>query len=128
MTLVLLFIRVWKIMVLWMSRRFQLGVGHFNIMLLSVWILLPSFKFFFFFFFGTEVHFLYLTKSCPTLCDPRNCSIRLPCPSLSPGICSNSCPFSQWCHPTILSSVAPSPPALNLSQHQSLFPWVSSLH
>ena len=49
MTLVLLFIRVWKIMVLWMSRRFQLGVGHFNIMLLSVWILLPSFKFFFFF-------------------------------------------------------------------------------
>ena len=49
MTLVLLFIRVCKIMVLWMSRRFPLGVGHFNIMLLSVWILLPSFKFFFFF-------------------------------------------------------------------------------
>ena len=32
---------------------------------------------------------------------------RFPCPSLSPGICSNSCPLSQWCHPTILSSVAP---------------------
>ena len=32
---------------------------------------------------------------------------RLPCPSLSPGVCSNSCPWSQWCHPTILSSVAP---------------------
>ena len=29
---------------------------------------------------------------------------RLPCPSLSPGVCSNSCPLSQWCHPTILSS------------------------
>ena len=29
---------------------------------------------------------------------------RLLCPSLSPGICSNSCPLSQWCHPTILSS------------------------
>ena len=27
---------------------------------------------------------------------------RLPCPSLSPGVCSNSCPLSQWCHPTIL--------------------------
>ena len=26
---------------------------------------------------------------------------------LSPGICSNSCPLSQWCHPTLLSSVAP---------------------
>ena len=31
---------------------------------------------------------------------------RLPCPSLSPGVCSNSCPLSQWCHPTISSSVA----------------------
>ena len=27
---------------------------------------------------------------------------RLPCPSPSPGACSNSCPLSQWCHPTIL--------------------------
>ena len=32
---------------------------------------------------------------------------KLPCPSLSPKVCSNSCPFSQWCHPTISSSVAP---------------------
>ena len=32
---------------------------------------------------------------------------RLPCPSLSPGVWSNSCPLSQWCHPTILSSDAP---------------------
>ena len=30
---------------------------------------------------------------------------RLPCPSPSPGACSNSCPLSQWCHPTISSSV-----------------------
>ena len=32
---------------------------------------------------------------------------RLPCPSLSPIVCSNSCPLSQWCPPTISSSVAP---------------------
>ena len=32
---------------------------------------------------------------------------RLPCPSLSPWVCSNSCPLSQWCHPTLLSSVVP---------------------
>ena len=32
---------------------------------------------------------------------------RLPCPSPSPGACSNSCPLSQWCHPTISSSVIP---------------------
>ena len=31
----------------------------------------------------------------------------LPCPSLSPGVCSNSCPLSQWCHPTISYSVIP---------------------
>ena len=30
---------------------------------------------------------------------------RLPCPLPTPGACSNSCPSSQWCHPTISSSV-----------------------
>ena len=32
---------------------------------------------------------------------------RLSCPSPSPGVCSNSCLLSQWCHPTISSSVTP---------------------
>ena len=32
---------------------------------------------------------------------------RFPCPSLSPGVCSNLYPLSQWCHPTISSSVSP---------------------
>ena len=32
---------------------------------------------------------------------------RLPCPSPTPRACSNSCPSSQWCHPTISSSVVP---------------------
>ena len=32
---------------------------------------------------------------------------RLPCPSPTPGAYSNSCPSSQWCHPTISSSVVP---------------------
>ena len=30
-----------------------------------------------------------------------------PCPSPTPGACSNSCPLNQSCHPTILSSVVP---------------------
>ena len=30
---------------------------------------------------------------------------RLPCPSLSPKVCSNSCPLGWWCHPTVSSSV-----------------------
>ena len=32
---------------------------------------------------------------------------RLPYPSPTPRACSNSCPSSQWCHPTISSSVIP---------------------
>ena len=32
---------------------------------------------------------------------------RPPCPSPTPGACSNSCPLRQWCHPTISSSVVP---------------------
>ena len=32
---------------------------------------------------------------------------RLPCPSPTPRACSNSCPLSQWCHPTISSFVLP---------------------
>ena len=33
--------------------------------------------------------------------------VRLPYPSRPPGVCSNSCPLSRWCHPTISSSVTP---------------------
>ena len=50
------------------------------------------------------------------------------CPSPTVGVYSNSCPLNRWCHPTISSSVVPSPPTFNLSQHQGLFTWVSSLH
>ena len=32
---------------------------------------------------------------------------KLPCPLPSPGVCSNSCPLSHWCHPVISSSVIP---------------------
>ena len=41
---------------------------------------------------------------------------RLPCPSPPPRVCSNSHPLSQWCHPTISSSVAP------LSSYPPSFP------
>ena len=33
--------------------------------------------------------------------------IRLPCPSPTPGVYSNLCPLSRWCHPTISSSFIP---------------------
>ena len=53
---------------------------------------------------------------------------RPPCPSPTPRVYPNSFPSSRWCHPAISSSVVPSPPAFNLSQHQGLFKWVSSSH
>ena len=51
---------------------------------------------------------------------------RLPCPPLSPGVYSNSCPLSQWCYPTILSSVIFSSCAQSFPASES-FP-VSALH
>ena len=72
---------------------------------------------------------LVFSQSCPTLCDPRDCS--------TSGFSVFHClpEFAQthahWVssaiqpsHPLLLSS----PPALNLSLHQGLFQWVSSLH
>ena len=73
---------------------------------------------------------LLLLSNCSVMSDslqPHGLQHARPlCPSPSPGICSNSCPLSPWCHSTILSSVVPSPPAFNLSQHQGLFQWVDS--
>ena len=42
--------------------------------------------------------------------------VRLPGPSATPGVYSNSCPLSRWCHPTISSSVIP------CSSHLQSFP------
>ena len=53
---------------------------------------------------------------------------RPPCPSPTPRACSNSCPFSRWCHATISSSVIPFSSHLQSCQHQGLFKQVSSSH
>ena len=65
-------------------------------------------------------------QSQMSLCDPIDCSS----PSPSQGTCSNSCPLSLWCHPTISSSVVPfsfCPPSFPAS-FPGLFQWVSSWH
>ena len=65
---------------------------------------------------SSEVYWIHITPynnfllfSCSVLSDslrPHGLKhARLPCPSLSPGVCSNSRPLSRWCHPTISSSV-----------------------
>ena len=48
-----------------------------------------------------------VTESWLTLQTHERQHARLPCSSLSPRVCSNSCPLSQWCYPTISSSTAP---------------------
>ena len=54
---------------------------------------------------------LLLLFSCLVMSDslpPHGLQLgRLPCPSPTPEACSNSCPLSWWCHPTISSSVIP---------------------
>jgi len=75
------------------------------------------------------VQFSSVSQSCPTLCDPMNCS--------TPGLpIHHQLPeFTQthihWVGDAIQPShplSSPSPPAPNPSQHQSLFQWVNSLH
>ena len=51
--------------------------------------------------------FSSVTQSCLTLQSHGLKHARLPCPSPTFGACSNSCPLSWWCHPTISSSVIP---------------------
>ena len=76
-----------------------------------------------------SVQFSSVTQSCPTLCDPMNRS--------TPGLpVHHQLPESTQTHVYWLGDAiqpsprlsSPSPSALNLSQHQSLFQWVSSLH
>ena len=81
------------------------------------------------FFSLGSVQFSSVTQSCPTLCDPMNCS--------TPGLPVHHqlLEFTQthvhWVGDAIQPShplLFPSPPAFNLSQHQGPFKWVSSLH
>ena len=70
-----------------------------------------------------------VTQSCPTLCDPMNCSMPgLPVHHQLPGFTHTHIhrvrDAIQPSHPLSSSS----PPALNPSQHQSLFQWVNSSH
>ena len=74
-----------------------------------------------------SVQFSLVTQSCPTLCNPMNCS--------TPGLpVHHQLPKStqtHWVSDVIQPSYplsSPSSPALNLSHHQGLFKWVSFLH
>ena len=77
----------------------------------------------------TDVQFSSVAQLCPTLCDPMNRSTwGLPVHHQLP---QSTQTHVHWVSGAIQSSYPLSflsPPALNLSQHQGLFKWVSSLH
>ena len=70
----------------------------------------------------TQTFFVLVAQLCPTLCDPVGQHARLPCPSLSPGVCSNSRPLSRWCHPTSSPSVPSSSSCLQSFPASGSFP------
>ena len=63
-----------------------------------------------------SVQFSSVAQSCLTLRPHGLQHARPPCPSPTPRVYSNSCPLSQWWHPTISSSVVP------FSSHLQSFP------
>ena len=80
----------------------EMKIGYKYYLLLSTevsYFLLACFACFFF-----VVHSLSRVRLFAT---PWTEHARLPCLSWSSGVCSNSWPVSQWCHPTISSSVYP---------------------
>ena len=74
----------------------------------------------------SDKHFQWSQFNCsamPNSLEPHGLQqARLPCPSLTPRTCSNSCPSSWWCHPTISSSVVPFPFHLQSFSASGSFP------
>ena len=76
-----------------------------------------------------SIYCCLVTQSCPTLCDPMDCST--PGFSVLHHLPELGQTHAHWVSDAIQPSrplSSPSPPAFNLSQHQGLFQWVSSLH
>ena len=74
-----------------------------------IWSYFLLFACLFWCFYSVQVllQFSSIAQSCPTLRPHGLQHARLPCPSPTLKACTNSCPPSQWCHPTISSSVIP---------------------
>ena len=74
---------------------------------------------------ASQLHFSVSQFSHSVMSDslrPHGQHARLPCPSPIPGVYSNSCPLSWWCHPTISSSVVPFPSRLQSFLASGSFP------
>ena len=74
----------------------------------------------------SSVQFSYsLTSDFVT---PWTTACQASCPSPTPWVYSDSCPLSQWCHPTISSSVVPFSSCPLSFPASGFFKWVSSSH
>ena len=71
--------------------------------------------------FNLPSHMFQFQFSRSVVSDPMNRSMP-PCPSPTPGVHPNACPSSQWCHPTISSSVVPFSSCLQSSSASGSFP------
>ena len=71
----------------------------------SKWRSCVSMMYYLFSYLPNSFQFSSVTQLRLTLCNPMDGSTPglPPCPSPTPGVYSNSCPLSQWCHPTISS-------------------------
>ena len=78
-------------------------------------------------YFGSSVQFSLVAQLCPTLQSHGLQHARPPCPSWTPGVYSNSCPLSQWCHP-IISSCYPLLLLLSIFPSIRAFSNESALH
>ena len=79
--------------------------------------------------FINSVQFISVTQPWPTLCDPMDCST--PGLPVHHQLLESTQTYACWVSVAIQPShppPSPSPPSLNLSQHQSLFKWVNSSH
>ena len=101
---------------------FRIMIVLFVLLLFEVWYILCRLQ-------NPSVQFSSVIQLCPTLCDLMNCSMPgLPVHHQLP---KSSQTHVHWVGEAIQPSLplsSPSPPALNLSQHQGLFKWISSLH
>ena len=108
------FVVVW----LWLSSQafFSLWPKHINSLQLILLLLF-------------SIQFSSVTQSCPTLCDPMECSMpRLPVHHQLPEPTQTHVHHVDDAIQPSYPLLSSSPPPFNLSQHQGLFQWVSSLH
>ena len=91
------FLKTCSLFSLFFHVLFSLDLIHVNVWWLSL---------------GQCCHWCSVAQACLTMWPHGLQDARLPYPSPSPRACSNSLPLSQWCHPTISSSVIPFSPCL----------------